>query len=105
MPFAEHSHVTIETSHTMRIDAAKVRGSENVGGLNGIFFGNAEVKKDARAEFAQGIDRENFSLDGGHGWPFFEQIACVNGLAPMQCLGRICVFNSSCAQDLRLGVC
>ena len=71
MTFAEHAHITIETSHAVRIDAAEIRRGENVGGLDGIFFGNAEMKKDARAEFAQGLNGKNFGLDGGHLGPFF----------------------------------
>ena len=73
--------------------------------LDGVVFGDAEMKKDARAEFAQGFDGKNFGLDGGHSWPFFEQIAYVEGLARTQYLRRICVFNSSFAQDLRPGIC
>ena len=74
--FAEHADIAIETGDAVRIDAAEISGSENVGGLNGVVFGNAEMKKDARAEFAQGFDGENFGLDGGH-WLAFLWASCL----------------------------
>jgi hypothetical protein len=58
----------------MRIDAAQVRRSKNIGGLRGIVFGNAKVEKDACTEFAQGIDVISLGLDGGHVEPFFASL-------------------------------
>lgn len=71
VPFTKHADIAIETGHAVGIDAAKVRGGENVGGLGRVVFGDAEVKEDARAKFAQGIAVKNFGLDGGHVRPFF----------------------------------
>jgi len=68
----------VEAGYAVRIDAAKVGRRENVGGLDGVVFGDAEVKEDASAEFAKRIDVKDFGLDGGHVWPFFGKRWCAN---------------------------
>jgi hypothetical protein len=78
------------------IDAAEIGGSENVSGLDGVVFGDAEMKKDARAEFAQGIDGENFGLDGGHWGPFFLWATLANTFA------RTVLFERSAAEKFAI---
>jgi hypothetical protein len=74
-PFVEESKIAVETCYAVRIDTAQISRSENVGGLRGIIFGNAEVEKDPSTEFAQGIDVIILGLDGGHAGPFFARIS------------------------------
>lgn len=95
-PLVEQTKITVEAGYAVRIDAAKIGGSENVGGLDGVVFGDAEMKKDARAEFAQGFGWENFGLDGGH-WDL--------SLASWRTRLRERNCDFSCGQELRPGGC
>ncbi len=84
--FAEHANIAIETGNAMGIDAAEIRGSENVGCLGGILLRNTKMQENARTEIAQDFDRENFGLDGGHVSPFFEQMSLCKYLCASRSL-------------------
>jgi hypothetical protein len=62
----------------VRINAAKISRGENIRSLDGVGFGNSEVKKNASAEFAESIDGKNPGLDGGHVRPFLAQVSLCN---------------------------
>ena len=105
MAFAEHADVAIQASDAVRIDAAKVGGGQNVGGLDGVAFGDAEVKEDASAEFAQGFDGENFGLDGGHVGPFFGLTIVRKRHFADSTPERVCDFDFNVAQNHRSRTC
>jgi len=87
----------------VRIDAAKVRRGQNVCCLDSIFLGNTEMKEDASAEFAEGIDVKNFGLDGGHVRPFSEaNVRAQTSFARTQCAANaILAEGKTIGQALR----
>jgi hypothetical protein len=103
--FAEHSNIAIEAGYTVGIDAAEVRGGENVSGLDGVIFGDAEVKEDAGAEFAQSIDVKNLGLDGGHVGPFFGLTIVRKRHFADSTPERVCDFDFNVAQNHRSRTC
>src|SRR5260370_28164020 len=50
----------------MRVNTAQVRAGEHVGSLGRIVLGQAEMQKNARAEFAQHFDGKYMGLHVGH---------------------------------------
>src|SRR5258708_33777278 len=53
----------------MRVNTAQVRAGEHIGSLRRVVLGQAEMQKNARAEFAQHFDGKDLGLHVGHVHP------------------------------------